>query len=56
MSEPIWNKFLTERDRRDDLVAVEIGDDGLVIFVAARVLPQPGAGVPIVVAAHAGSV
>src|ERR1700722_4383993 len=44
------------RDRGDDLVAVEIGDDGVAILVAARILPQPGAGIPIVVAAHAGGV
>src|SRR5580692_7032034 len=44
------------RDRGDDLVAVEIGDDGMPVLVAARILPQPRAGIPIVVAAHAGGV
>src|SRR5580700_6541802 len=44
------------RDRGDDLVAVEIGDDGVPVLVAARILPQPGAGIPIVVAPHAGGV
>src|ERR1700722_4012653 len=44
------------RDRGDDLVAVEIADDGVPVLIAARILPQPGAGIPIVVAAHAGGV
>ncbi len=49
------------RSRRDvghDLVAVEVGDHGLVadILGGTVVLPRPASGVPEVAAAHAGGV